>query len=86
MHYQTTVACQILLKALTNMPHTDFTLCKCLIDAVRVSKTTATERLSKKMYYQSMFCFLEKISTRIFISLNKFLMLHFISALHFCFS
>lgn len=37
MHYQTTVACQILLKALTNMPHTDFTLCKCLIDAVRVS-------------------------------------------------
>ncbi|XP_011439558.1 eukaryotic translation initiation factor 3 subunit K-like [Crassostrea angulata] len=35
MHYQTTVACQILLKALTNMPHTDFTLCKCLIDAVR---------------------------------------------------
>ncbi|KAK3093673.1 hypothetical protein FSP39_018794 [Pinctada imbricata] len=33
MHFQTTVACQILLKALTNLPHTDFTLCKCLIDA-----------------------------------------------------
>ncbi|VDI05638.1 eukaryotic translation initiation factor 3 subunit K-like [Mytilus galloprovincialis] len=31
-HYQTTVAAQVLLKALTNLPHTDFTLCKCLID------------------------------------------------------
>lgn len=34
-HYQTSVTLQILLKALTNMPHTDFTLCKCLIDAVK---------------------------------------------------
>ena len=32
MYYQTTVAGQVLLKALTNLPHTDFTLCKCLID------------------------------------------------------
>ncbi|KAH3847981.1 eukaryotic translation initiation factor 3 subunit K-like [Dreissena polymorpha] len=33
--YQTNVTAQILLKALTNLPHTDFTLCKCLIDTVR---------------------------------------------------
>ena len=30
--FQTTVTSQILLKALTNLPHTDFTLCKCMID------------------------------------------------------
>ncbi|XP_071534490.1 eukaryotic translation initiation factor 3 subunit K isoform X1 [Panulirus ornatus] len=29
--YQSTVACQILMKALTNLPHTDFVLCKCLL-------------------------------------------------------
>ncbi|XP_042880416.1 eukaryotic translation initiation factor 3 subunit K-like [Penaeus japonicus] len=29
--YQLTVACQILMKALTNLPHTDFVLCKCLL-------------------------------------------------------
>ncbi|KAK3892912.1 hypothetical protein Pcinc_003252 [Petrolisthes cinctipes] len=29
--YQNTVACQILMKALTNLPHTDFVLCKCLL-------------------------------------------------------
>ncbi|KAK8405538.1 hypothetical protein O3P69_001834 [Scylla paramamosain] len=29
--YQSTVACQILIKALTNLPHTDFVLCKCLL-------------------------------------------------------
>lgn len=34
-YYQTNVTAQILLKALTNLPHTDFTLCKCLIDTVR---------------------------------------------------
>ncbi|XP_069138634.1 eukaryotic translation initiation factor 3 subunit K-like [Argopecten irradians] len=32
-HYQPAVAAQILLKALTNLPHTDFTLCKCLIES-----------------------------------------------------
>jgi len=32
MFFQITVTSQILLKALTNLPHTDFTLCKCLID------------------------------------------------------
>ncbi|XP_028680557.2 eukaryotic translation initiation factor 3 subunit K [Erpetoichthys calabaricus] len=31
-YFQTTVTAQILLKALTNLPHTDFTLCKCMID------------------------------------------------------
>ncbi|ROT61769.1 eukaryotic translation initiation factor 3 subunit 12 [Penaeus vannamei] len=29
--YQLGVACQILMKALTNLPHTDFVLCKCLL-------------------------------------------------------
>ncbi|XP_045602587.1 eukaryotic translation initiation factor 3 subunit K [Procambarus clarkii] len=29
--YQNTVACTILMKALTNLPHTDFVLCKCLL-------------------------------------------------------
>merc|ERR1712212_1057151 len=29
--YQLPVACQILMKALTNLPHTDFVLCKCLL-------------------------------------------------------
>ncbi|XP_072464473.1 eukaryotic translation initiation factor 3 subunit K [Notamacropus eugenii] len=33
--FQTTVTAQILLKALTNLPHTDFTLCKCMIDQAR---------------------------------------------------
>lgn len=31
------VVVQILLKALTNLPHTDFVLCKCLIDQDKVS-------------------------------------------------
>jgi len=35
MFFQITVTSQILLKALTNLPHTDFTLCKCLIDLSR---------------------------------------------------
>ncbi|XP_039320585.1 eukaryotic translation initiation factor 3 subunit K-like isoform X2 [Saimiri boliviensis] len=30
--FQTTVTAQILLKALTNLPHTNFALCKCMID------------------------------------------------------
>ncbi|KAG2471359.1 EIF3K factor, partial [Polypterus senegalus] len=36
-YFQTTVTAQILLKALTNLPHTDFTLCKCMIDQTHVS-------------------------------------------------
>ncbi|XP_061918103.1 eukaryotic translation initiation factor 3 subunit K isoform X2 [Entelurus aequoreus] len=31
-YFQVNVTSQILLKALTNLPHTDFTLCKCMID------------------------------------------------------
>nr|KAG5712405.1 hypothetical protein BaRGS_023984 [Batillaria attramentaria] len=37
-HYQTEIAALILLKALTNLPHTDFTLCKCLIDSSRLNE------------------------------------------------
>lgn len=36
-YFQTDVTSQILLKALTNLPHTDFTLCKCMIDQTHVS-------------------------------------------------
>ncbi|KAG7274623.1 hypothetical protein CRUP_009666 [Coryphaenoides rupestris] len=35
-YFQTNVTSQILLKALTNLPHTDFTLCKCMIDQTHV--------------------------------------------------
>ncbi|NXL26509.1 EIF3K factor, partial [Setophaga kirtlandii] len=38
--FQTGVTAQILLKALTNLPHTDFTLCKCMIDQAHVSPKT----------------------------------------------
>lgn len=31
------ITCQILLKALTNLPHTDFVLCKCLLSEKLVS-------------------------------------------------
>lgn len=31
------ITCQILLKALTNLPHTDFVLCKCLLNERIVS-------------------------------------------------
>ncbi|XP_072030664.1 eukaryotic translation initiation factor 3 subunit K-like [Amphiura filiformis] len=33
-HFKIEFAGQVLLKALTNLPHTDFILCKCLIDEV----------------------------------------------------
>lgn len=33
------ITCQILLKALTNFPHTDFVLCKCLLTEKIVSMT-----------------------------------------------
>jgi translation initiation factor 3 subunit K len=35
-YFQTTVVAQILLKALTNLPYTDFTLCKRLIDVLKL--------------------------------------------------
>ncbi|KAG1683669.1 Eukaryotic translation initiation factor 3 subunit K [Nymphon striatum] len=36
--YQSKTTAQILLKALTNLPHTDFVLCKCLIDHTRMEE------------------------------------------------
>lgn len=33
------ITCQILLKALTNLPHTDFVLCKCLLNEKIVSRS-----------------------------------------------
>lgn len=36
--YQNTYACQILIKALTNLPHTDFVLCKCLLGQDQVNE------------------------------------------------
>ncbi|NXB03340.1 EIF3K factor, partial [Cnemophilus loriae] len=41
--FQTGVTAQILLKALTNLPHTDFTLCKCMIDQAHVSWGMASQ-------------------------------------------
>ncbi|XP_046567084.1 eukaryotic translation initiation factor 3 subunit K-like [Haliotis rubra] len=37
-YYQTEMTALILLKALTNLPHTDFMLCKCLIDTARLEE------------------------------------------------
>ncbi|XP_077174625.1 eukaryotic translation initiation factor 3 subunit K isoform X1 [Paroedura picta] len=51
--FQTTVTAQILLKALTNLPHTDFTLCKCMIDQAHVSfiKGEQEERPIRQILY-----------------------------------
>ena len=35
--YKTDIACLILLKALTNLPNTDFVLCKCLLQQEQVT-------------------------------------------------
>ncbi|EEC14082.1 conserved hypothetical protein [Ixodes scapularis] len=43
------VVATILLKALTNLPHTDFVLCKCLIDQDRLSDPNIT--LALKLHY-----------------------------------
>jgi len=37
IHFQLPVVSVILLKALTNLPHSDYTMCKCLIDSLHVS-------------------------------------------------
>ena len=34
--YKVDITCLILLKALTNLPHTDFVLCKCLLTKAQV--------------------------------------------------
>ncbi|XP_078590186.1 eukaryotic translation initiation factor 3 subunit K-like [Branchiostoma floridae x Branchiostoma japonicum] len=41
-YYQTAVTAQILMKALTNLPHSDFTLCKCLVDQVHQEEEMIT--------------------------------------------
>lgn len=38
-YYNAAVTIQILLKALTNLPHSDFNLCKSLLEQVHVSVT-----------------------------------------------
>jgi len=45
-YFQTKVVEDVLLKALTNLPHTDFVLCKCLIDP-----TYAEEEPIKRLVY-----------------------------------
>ncbi|KAL1509734.1 hypothetical protein ABEB36_004427 [Hypothenemus hampei] len=40
------ITCQILLKALTNLPHTDFILCKCLL----TEKQLATDPINQIIY------------------------------------
>ena len=37
-YFQSQITCLILLKALTNLPHTDFILCKCLIDTIHLEE------------------------------------------------
>uniref|UniRef100_T1IQP2 Eukaryotic translation initiation factor 3 subunit K n=1 Tax=Strigamia maritima TaxID=126957 RepID=T1IQP2_STRMM len=44
--YQMNVVNQILLKALTNLPHTDFVLCKCLIDQVHLEDESIQKVMS----------------------------------------
>ncbi|CAN8031765.1 unnamed protein product [Ixodes persulcatus] len=48
------VVATILLKALTNLPHTDFVLCKCLIDQDRLSDPNIT--LALKLHYLLEMC------------------------------
>lgn len=48
------ITCQILLKALTNLPHTDFVLCKCLLSEKLVSLIEE---------YRSNFLFHKNVST-----------------------
>jgi translation initiation factor 3 subunit K len=46
-HFQTLVTAHILLKSLTNLPHSDFLLCKCLIDNSRVRIFIVKNKLTK---------------------------------------
>lgn len=45
-HFNVEITCQILLKALTNLPHTDFVLCKCLLN-----ESIMQENLINKIMY-----------------------------------
>ncbi|CAG9854048.1 unnamed protein product [Phyllotreta striolata] len=38
LSFNVEITCQILLKALTNLPHTDFILCKCLLNDKQLSQ------------------------------------------------
>ncbi|KAL8567779.1 Eukaryotic translation initiation factor 3 subunit K [Nucella lapillus] len=44
-YFQTEMAALILLKALTNLPHTDFLLCKCLIDTAHLNDAPVSKIL-----------------------------------------
>ncbi|NWZ17821.1 EIF3K factor, partial [Agelaius phoeniceus] len=46
--FQTGVTAQILLKALTNLPHTDFTLCKCMIDQAHTKSGVSALKIPPK--------------------------------------
>ncbi|NWS87107.1 EIF3K factor, partial [Toxostoma redivivum] len=46
--FQTGVTAQILLKALTNLPHTDFTLCKCMIDQAHIKSGVSSLKIPPK--------------------------------------
>ena len=51
------ITCQILLKALTNLPHTDFVLCKCLLSERIVSYQFGCYVLIKNIFNINMFLF-----------------------------
>uniref|UniRef100_A0A672MCR8 CSN8/PSMD8/EIF3K domain-containing protein n=1 Tax=Sinocyclocheilus grahami TaxID=75366 RepID=A0A672MCR8_SINGR len=60
-YFQTTVTSQILLKALTNLPHTDFTLCKCMIDQTHQEERPIRQilylgNLLETCHFQSFWC------------------------------
>ncbi|XP_061828295.1 eukaryotic translation initiation factor 3 subunit K [Nerophis lumbriciformis] len=64
-YFQTNVTSQILLKALTNLPHTDFTLCKCMIDQTHpkespISKILYLGNLLETCHFQSFWTSLKK--------------------------
>ncbi|KAF6210639.1 hypothetical protein GE061_013746 [Apolygus lucorum] len=42
-NYKIDITCQVLLKALTNLPHTDFILCKCLLNHEKCNESPIKE-------------------------------------------
>jgi translation initiation factor 3 subunit K len=48
--YNADIVCQIMLKAITNFPHTDFVLCKCLLTHTNVC-TENKSNISTTNYY-----------------------------------
>ncbi|CAL1538556.1 unnamed protein product [Lymnaea stagnalis] len=51
--YQTGVTALILLKALTNLPHSDFILCKCLIETARLLEEPVSKVLKLANYLET---------------------------------